>query len=194
MATSKVQIANLALMHVGENAITSFIEETNAARAINQVYDAVRDAVLTDHLWNFAVKRIIPGQSATAPIYGFTYKFDLPTDYLRLVGLEDNVEYKLAGQFIECDSSTIKIKYIAENDTPGEYDSMFVSALALRLGSTIAERLTQSSALAKELFEAYEKALRAAKSVDAQSDYPDTVEATEWIDSRSMGTSISGDL
>ena len=52
MATSKVQIANLALMHVGENAITSFADETNAARAIDQVYDVVRDAVLTDHTWN----------------------------------------------------------------------------------------------------------------------------------------------
>jgi hypothetical protein len=84
MATSKVQIANLALMHVGENAIISFDDETNAARAINQVYDVVRDSVLTDHLWNFAIKRISPGRDASTPVYDFLYRFDLPTDYLRL--------------------------------------------------------------------------------------------------------------
>ena len=195
MATSKVQIANLALMHVGEKSITSFTDGSNAANTINQVYDVVRDAVLTDHPWNFAVKRIIPSLDATAPVYGFTYRFDLPTDYLRLLEIDENPEYKISGLFIECDVNPIKIKYIAKNDTAIEYDPLFVQALALRLSSTICERLTQSSTLSKELFENYLKAISAAKSVDAQSDYPDNIEADLWLDSRLKGTSIgSGDL
>ena len=152
MATSKVQIANLALMHVGEKSITSFTDGSNAANTINQVYDVVRDAVLTDHPWNFAVKRIIPSLDATAPVYGFTYRFDLPTDYLRLLEIDENHEYKISGLFIECDVNPIKIKYIAKNDTAIEYDPLFVQALALRLSSTICERLTQSSNLSKDLF------------------------------------------
>ncbi len=195
MATSKVQIANLALMHVGEKSITSFTDGSNAANTINQVYDVVRDAVLTDHPWNFAVKRVIPSLDATAPVYGFTYRFDLPTDYLRLLEIDENPEYKISGLFIECDVNPIKIKYIAKNDTAIEYDPLFVQALALRLSSTICERLTQSSTLSKELFENYLKAISAAKSVDAQSDYPDNIEADLWLDSRLKGTSSgSGDL
>ena len=194
MATSKVQIANLALMHVGENAITSFADETNAARAIDQVYDVVRDAVLTDHTWNFAIKRLALSRDTGTPIFDFTYRFNLPTDYLRLVSIEDLPDYKISGQFIETDSDAINIKYIAENDIPNEYDSMFVMSLALRLGATIAERLTQSSALGKELMEAYAISLRDAKTVDAQSDKPDDLEANLWLDSRNKGTSISGDL
>jgi hypothetical protein len=195
MATSKVQIANLGLMHVGGNSITSLTENTNEARAINQVYDLVRDAVLADHPWNFAVKRIIPGLDGTTPVYGFSYRFDLPTDYIRLVEIEDNPPYKISGQFIECDSSVIKIKYIAENDMPTEYDFPFVMAFGLRLGATIAERLTQSSKLAKDLLEAYDLAIRTAKTVDSQSDQPDDLEANEWLDARNQGViGGSGDL
>jgi hypothetical protein len=195
MATSKVQIANLALVHVGGSAITSLTDDTNEARAVNQVYDLVRDAVLSDHPWNFAIKRIIPSVDAGTPVYDFSYRFDLPTDYLRLVGIEDDPDYKISGQFIECDSNPIKIKYVGENDTPTEYDAMFVMAFALRLASTIAERLTQSSTLSKELMDAYQFAIRDAKTVDAQSDQPDTLEASEWIDARIAGTTRgSGDL
>jgi hypothetical protein len=72
---------------------------------------------------------------------------------------------------------------------------MFIQALAIRLAGTIAERLTQSSSLAEELMNLYRLALRDAKSVDAQSNYPDDIEANLWLDSRSKGTSIgSGDL
>jgi hypothetical protein len=195
MATSKVQIANLALIHVGGQAITSLTENTNEARAVNQVYSLIRDAVLSDHPWNFAIKRIIPGLDAGTPIYGFTNRFDLPTDYLRLVEIEGNPDYKISGQFIETDGTVIKIKYVAENDNPVEYDAMFVTAFGLRLAATIAERLTQSSTLAEKLMEAYIQALRDAKSVDAQSDQPDDLETNEWLDARSAGTTRgSGDL
>jgi len=195
MATSKVQIANLALTHVGGNPITSLTDDTNEAKSVNQVYDLVRDAVLADHPWNFAVKRIVPGLDDTTPVYGFSYRFDLPTDYIRLVEIEDNPPYKISGQFIECDSSVIKIKYIAENDMPTEYDYMFVMAFGLRLAATICERLTQSGTLAKELMEAYRLALKNAKTVDSQSDEPDDFEANLWLDSRIQGTNIgSGDL
>ena len=111
-----------------------------------------------------------------------------------MVSIEDLPDYKISGQFIETDSDAINIKYVAENDIPNEYDSMFVMSLALRLGATIAERLTQSSALGKELMETYTLSLRDAKTVDAQSDKPDDLEANLWLDSRNKGTSLSGDL
>ena len=117
------------------------------------------------------------------------------TDYIRLIEIEDNPPYIISGQFIECDSSVIKIKYIAENDMPTEYDYAFVMAFGLRLGATIAERLTQSSKLALDLLEAYELAIRTAKTIDSQSDRPDDLEANEWLDARNQGViGGSGDL
>ena len=195
MANSKVEIANLALMHVGDSTITSFSDGTTAANTINTVYETVRDAVLRDHVWNFAIKQATPSLDAVAPIYGFNHRFDMPTDLLRLVEIEDNPEYRLEGRFILTDSNPINIRYVYKNETVTEYDSMFVQALAARLAATIAERLTQSSSLAEELLSVYRLHLKDAKSVDAQAGYPQDVEANLWIDSRFRGTSIgSGDL
>ena len=195
MANSKVEIANLALMHVGDNVIISFSDGTAAANTINTVYETVRDAVLRDHTWNFAIKQATPSLDATAPIYGFNNRFDMPTDLLRLIEIENNPKYKIEGRFILTDSNPINIKYVYKNETVTEYDSMFVQALAVRLAATIAERLTQSSTLAEELMGLYRLHLKDAKSVDAQVNYPDDLEANLWLDSRFKGTSIgSGDL
>ena len=195
MANSKVEIANLALMHVGDNVITSFSDGTAAANTINTVYETVRDSVLRDHTWNFAIKQATPSLDATAPIYGFNNRFDMPTDLLRLIEIENNPKYKIEGRFILTDSNPINIKYVYKNETVTEYDSMFVQALAVRLAATIAERLTQSSTLAEELMGLYRLHLKDAKSVDAQVNYPDDLEANLWLDSRFKGTSIgSGDL
>jgi len=195
MATSKVEIANLALMHVGDNTITSFSDGTAAANAINTVYETVRDAVLRDHKWNFAIKQATPSLDATTPIFGFNHRFDMPTDLIRLLDIEDNPKYKIEGRFILTDSNPINIRYVYKNETVTEYDSMFVQALAARLAATVCERLTQSSTLAEELLTVYRLHLKDAKSVDAQSDYPEDIEANLWIDSRFKGTSIgSGDL
>ena len=195
MANSKVEIANIALMHVGDNVITSFSDGTVAANAINTVYEVTRDAVLRDHTWNFAIKQATPSLDAVTPIYGFNHRFDLPTDLIRLIEIEDNPKYKIESRFILTDSNPINIRYIYKNETVTEYDSMFVQALAVRLAGTIAERLTQSSTLAEELINLYRLHLKDAKSVDAQVNYPDDLEANLWLDSRYKGTSIgSGDL
>ena len=195
MANSKVEIANLALIHIGDNVITSFSDGTVAANAINTVYEVTRDAVLRDHTWNFAIKQATPSLDATAPIYGFNNRFDLPTDLLRLIEIEDNPKYKIEGRFILTDSNPINIRYIYKNEIVTEYDSMFVQALAVRLAGTIAERLTQSGTLAEELMKLYMLHLKDAKSVDAQANYPDDIEANLWLDARIRGTSIgSGDL
>lgn len=182
-------------MHVGDNSITSFSDGTAASNTINTVYETVRDATLRDHLWNFAVKQGTPSLDSTAPVYGFDHRFDMPTDLIRLFEIEDNPKYKIEGRFILTDSNPINIKYIYKNEIVTEYDSMFVQALAVRIAATIAERLTQSSTLAEELMGLYRLHLRDAKSVDAQVNYPDDLEANLWIDSRTRGSSIgSGDL
>ena len=107
----------------------------------------------------------------------------------------EHPKYKIEGRFILTDSNPINIKYIYKNEIVTEYDSMFVQALAVRIAATIAERLTQSSTLAEELMGLYRLHLKDAKSVDAQANYPDDIEANLWLDSRTRGSSIgSGDL
>jgi len=56
---TKLQVANLALSLIGARNITTFGETTTEeGRRINATYSFVRDAVLMEHPWSFAQKRV----------------------------------------------------------------------------------------------------------------------------------------
>jgi len=52
------EIANLALGLLGAKRITALTQSVEEARVINNVYDTVRDTVLSEHAWSFAQKRV----------------------------------------------------------------------------------------------------------------------------------------
>lgn len=59
MASSKIDIANIALNKLGQRAITSFTQSgSTQAAAINRVYEDILKEVLSEHPWSFAQKRV----------------------------------------------------------------------------------------------------------------------------------------
>jgi hypothetical protein len=68
MATpTKLIIANHALRIIGAASITTFGETTTEeGRAINDVYEDMRDEVLSEHPWTFAMKRAKLAKEMTA--------------------------------------------------------------------------------------------------------------------------------
>ena len=81
MATSEVEVANQALLEIGEPPINSLTDENTRARHLNRIFAQVRDQVLRMGQWNCATKRATLTQSGTSPAYGYTYQYVLPTDY-----------------------------------------------------------------------------------------------------------------
>jgi len=195
MATTDTDVANIALKMVGAPSITSLDQGTPEADSINEVYSTVRDAAFQDHNWNFATKRVIPSKDSSTPVYGFAYQFDKPADYIKLVEIEDDPEYKIEGSYILCDQDPIKISYVYRNTSVVTWSPLFVMYFALLLASTVAEDLTQSSTLAEKLETKAEKLLQKARFADATEDDPEDITADLWIDSRIAGTlPQSGDL
>ena len=72
--TSQVDIANYALNKIGGSNITSFTEDSKAARIVNQRYTAARDAVFRAHPWNCLIRRAELAQSTTTPTFGYSYQ------------------------------------------------------------------------------------------------------------------------
>ena len=85
---SDVGIANAALRKLGQSPITSFSEANKAGRIANERFAESRDALLAEHPWNFALKRVSLAASATAPEWGYNNAFPLPTDYIRMYEVE----------------------------------------------------------------------------------------------------------
>lgn len=66
--SSDTEVANLALSKIGtRSTIASLTEDSNEARAINLVYENVRDQVLGMAFWNFAKKTVNLGVLKAAP-------------------------------------------------------------------------------------------------------------------------------
>lgn len=54
---SDVDIVNNALSKLGQSPITALTDDVERARLANRIFTTIRDAVLRDYDWNFALKR-----------------------------------------------------------------------------------------------------------------------------------------
>lgn len=182
---SNVKIANCALAKIGADTISAFTEDSKEARAINLLYDNVRDTVLRDHSWNFATKRATLPALVSTPDWGYAYEYQLPGDCLRVVGIQDDrVAYKIEGRKLVTDSAAINIKYVYRVTDPNEFSPNFTDAFVTRLSAELSYLITQSNTVAGQMFDLYDKRLKEAKTLDAKEDTPDQIQITPWLDAR----------
>jgi hypothetical protein len=197
---SRVDIANLALTKLGSNTkITSFEDNSVAARAISGVYDLVRKAELRKRHWSFALKRAALPALADAPTWGFGYAYQLPTDYLRLMQVGeflltpalnsyvtgDASPYAIEGQTIATDfGAPLKIRYVADITDEGVFDALFVTALAARIAFETCEQITQSNQKKQIAASDYKEAIRDAAAVGAIEKPPAPIADDSWMVAR----------
>mgnify|MGYP003631327884 CR=1 FL=1 len=186
MTTSVVQIVNNALVKVGANAILSLTEDSEAARAANLIYEQIRDAVLRDHVWNFAKKRIELAQDSDTPAFEFAFQYTLPSECLRVLRMEDlDMIYKIENGKLLTDENPAKILFIYRVEDVNLFDSMFVEALSARLSAELAVTLAESNTLYQNMMEMYQRKILDARSMDAQeSGGQDEIVADTWLGSR----------
>ena len=198
MATSVVQIVNNALVKIGANAILTLTEDSEAARAANLIYEQVRDACIRDHVWNFAVNRVELAQNSVAPAFGFAYQYNVPSDCLRVLQMENmDMFYKIESGKLLTDEGTAKILYLARVEDVNLFDAMFVEAFSARLAAELSVTLSESNTLYSNMMEMYQRKVADARSMDAQESGYLEVVADTWLDSRSgysagSGVSVNG--
>jgi hypothetical protein len=84
---SEVGICNSALIKIGASRITSLTEGSKNANLCAEQYAKLRDAELRAHLWNFATSRQKLAQISGAPVSGFEFHYQLPSDWVRTVAV-----------------------------------------------------------------------------------------------------------
>lgn len=169
---SVVQMCNSALNQLGAASITALTDNTKNARLCSERYPTVRDAVFRSHPWNCLIKRQTLAQDATAPTWGFAYQFTLPSDCLRLLGLNAyNSDHKVEGRKVLCNESSIKIVYISQITDPNEMDVLVRETISAGLASDIAYAITANLQVAKLMNEKYQFKLSEAKHTDAGEGY-----------------------
>lgn len=181
-----VEICNLALVPLGADTIMDLDEDSENARKLKAIYSLVLKDILRAHPWNFALKRVELAQLVNTPLYGYSYYYQVPADYLRAVEIngENNIDYVVEGDTLLCSEETVELRYIAYIEDSTLYDSNFISLLASRLEAELAYAITQSKTLADSKWAIYKIKLARARSADAQEGKPQKIQRNRWIESR----------
>lgn len=169
-----VDICNMALDRLGEDPITALTDETKTAEACNRNYEQARDEVLQAWNWMSARHRKALTADATAPDWGWDYRYALPTTpyCLRLISIEYDYEYTLEGRWILTDEADgLNILYTKRITDPTEVDPWLAKAIALRLAADICRHIVPSSTLKNDLLGELEAVVLAAKGIGACQEY-----------------------
>ena len=190
---SVVDICNGALNQLGATTILSLTEDSKNARLCNQRYTQVRDSVFRSHPWNCLQKRIELAADTTAPAWGFSYAYTLPSDCLRLLRILDyDSNYKVEGRKILSNTSGMKILYVARVTDPNEYDELLRETLSAALGADIAFGVTSNNQTSQNMYQLFQDKLRDARFVDSTEGQnieqdlgmADAIDAGTFINSR----------
>lgn len=195
---SVVDICNEAMDLLGAATITALTENSKEARLCNRRFETVRDAVIRAHPWNVAITRATLAKDATAPAFGFTNQFTLPTDpyCLRVLSFwnsnvdsdvaayDSQVMFKIEGRKVLSNEDSCKITYLARVTDTEQYDPLLSSTIAHKLAAETAYAITGSNSVTQGMQQLYELRLKEARSIDAMEGVPDKLIADDFINIR----------
>lgn len=179
--TERVDIANQALLWLGEDVITGFEDDSVRANIMLVNYIPARDATLEAHEWSFAIERFIPGKLEAKPEFGGLNAFSVPPEILRVltvdqehstpvisnkIGSYEQLDWVLEGGHILCKEEVIYCRGIRRIEQEGKFSPLFVHALAAKLASLTALALTASAEIQGNMFALYDRFIHEAKSRD----------------------------
>lgn len=192
MATSDTDIMNMALAYLGASLIIDRKDPSQEALICDLNYDEVRDSVLEDVNWSFAIKRfVLSSPLVDKPAYRFANAFEVPPEVLRVICLDDDRPpmggvYPMSGRFFDnsmehtnipwvleegkilTDAMKINFRAIIRVTDPNKFTKSFVGCLAARLASEIALPITNSPDMQARMVDMYMGKKRWAQANDGR--------------------------
>lgn len=200
---SSTDIANMALDLLNADNIQDIENPQNdTEELLNRWYNITRKATLRSHPWNFAAKRAVLAASSTAPAFGYSKAFPVPSDFIRILYIGDtryNHDVPSVSELYQFENNqiltsdvftsenTLKLVYVSDFETVSNMDPMFVELLAHRLALNVAYKITGSNTNIERLGRIQKEAERMAKAIDGQERPPRRVERSISRHVRRMG-------
>lgn len=176
--TSAVSICSAALIELGDKPISSFDENNDRTRAVANLYDLKRDAVLRAHPWNCTTKRVVLSPDTNPPAFDWQYQFALPNDWLRTlnVGLDSSPDdYVIEGRKVLMNKNVCYLRYVWRNSDEATWDSILIDAMKEVMKASIAYAITKSTSKEQLVNQIVQQVLKSARSVDGQENPPETL-------------------
>lgn len=171
MAMSRIDLCSRALLKTGAHPIGSFAEGTAEADVASNLYDYVRDALLSAHPWHFATTQ---KKLAALPLTpeGAGSAYALPADCLRVLHAGSyeggsGLVYRLSNRTLHTEATEIFLTYVFRADE-GDYPPYFDKVLIAHLAAEFCIPLTDSTTRWEALRKIAQEDLKQAKLINAQ--------------------------
>jgi hypothetical protein len=205
MGYSQVDIANMALGHLGKTGIVSLTETSAEARACNFWYGkAARQAKVRSN-WTF--DRAIQTLASLDNNYAerWAYRYDIPgnaVDIVRLVPTVDPVgeprqppvPFQRLGGSLYCNVSPAKADILTNAVTPGDWPENFSLAVSHLMARHMAPTLTRKGSMLEAQNQFYEYYLALAVEADAGQEPSYYAYESQYLTDRrgSEGSGVDG--
>jgi len=176
-------IANSALIKLGQDRIAALSDTTNNAEIMNTRFEMVKRATLRDKPWQCAKKRVLPALLVTEPAFGYTYEHQLPTDYIRVIDITPTGTFwRIEGQKILSNSNTLELVYIwdIDEDNAQDIDDLLGEAIAYHLAWDTCVKITNDGALRDQMERGYRMTLAQGAYVSSTEDSVNQAQITSW--------------
>jgi len=199
--SERIDITNMALTWLGETPITSLEDDLDTANIMSINYIPARDATLEAADWSFAIERFIPPLNAVAPVYGAANAFDIPTNILRMVAVDnpnstansdftlpinshEQIDWVFENRQVICNLDVIHCRGVRRIEQEGLFSPNFVQAFAAKLAFLSAMSLTGSARIQANMKLLYDEFIKTAKSRDGLQGRSQRIRQRSLIKSR----------
>jgi len=186
--TTALGIANLAASLLKIDAVTSIDppdRQSKAAKQFSQWYDTCRREVLSEAIWDCALERVQLAAATPAPTFGFSTKYRLPANFIRLATVNDEelpeTDYKIEQGYLLCNiEAPLNLRYIFDQENITLYGEKLILCIALKIAVYTGYTLTGNRTLVAEHKAAYDDQLTDTKAIDGQNTPPQKVQRSKW--------------
>jgi len=162
---TKTELANIALGHIGSAKIQSIDENSPAAEHCRRMWEFVRDGLLRQRHWNFALTRSALSALSQDPAFGYAFAYQLPADYLlaiewngREAGTGESA-FDIESGTLLCDDESGNLRYVRVVESVSSWDASFCEAFSYKLAAAIAPSISSSANLADSLMQRGEQVM-----------------------------------
>jgi hypothetical protein len=180
MATNKTQLANMALVKLGKARLTDVTTDTTEEAVVARLFfDEMRDQILDEGPWTFSIKRSQLGQLASTPEFEYDYEFQLPTDCLRVLEVNETtsgaIDYKIEGRKLLTNDTAMEIQYISQVTDVSQWSASFKRAFIARMAAEMSYHFRSDKDHTRLLFQQYEQAVQRGLATDGKQGSNDII-------------------
>lgn len=210
MATTDVDLANLALSHLGDDAVIAALDGSDTSAQAGhcaRFLPIARSTLLELYPWKFATRRAQPALRADQASTAWAYVYQEPADLIRVLAVLP------AGYTRDSDGVAGAVEFDTESDSSGNgliltntpnatirgifnvtnaarFTPLFVEALGWLLASYVAGPLMKGDAgatMAKECYQAFLGMYAKASGSSANQAHHRLQHKAPWIRGRDLG-------